>query len=110
MIEPTESESKQELDRFCDAMIHIRGEIEDVVKGTIKAKESPLIRSPHTLRDITEGVWNRPYTIEQAVYPLPWVKQHKFWPSVNRLDNVWGDRNLFCSCDGFEKVAELKKD
>ena len=76
--------------------------------GRIKVTESPLHRAPHTLRDITEGNWNRPYTVEQAVYPLPWVRTHKFWPTVNRLDNVWGDRNLFCSCDGFEKVAGMK--
>lgn len=107
MIEPTESESKLEIDRMCDALIQIRQEIRDVEEGRLEAKDSPLVRAPHTLADIIESDWNRPYTREQAAYPLPWVKEHKFWPSVNRLDQVWGDRNLFCACDGFEQVSAL---
>ncbi len=109
MVEPTESEPKAEMDRFVEALIHIRGEIQQVVDGKVKAAESVLVRSPHTLQDVVSSEWSRPYTREQAAYPLPWVKQHKFWPSVNRLDNVWGDRNLFCSCDGFAAVEEKTK-
>jgi glycine dehydrogenase len=97
MIEPTESESKAELDRFLDAMIAIRGEIEQVAAGEWPAQDNPLVNAPHTAADIA-GKWERPYDRETAVFPLPWVATHKFWPSVNRIDDVWGDRNLFCSC------------
>jgi glycine dehydrogenase len=107
MVEPTESEPKAELDRFVEALVHIRGEIADVVEGRTPALQSPLVRAPHTLRDVVSSEWDRPYTREQAAYPLPWVRTHKFWPSVNRLDNVWGDRNLFCSCDGFATVEKM---
>jgi glycine dehydrogenase len=97
MIEPTESESKTELDRFLDAMIAIRGEIERVAAGEWPANDNPLVNAPHTAVDIA-GKWERPYERGTAVFPLPWVSTHKFWPSVNRIDDVWGDRNLFCSC------------
>ena len=97
MIEPTESESLPELDRFVEAMIAIRGEIERVAAGDWPADNNPLVRAPHTAEDIA-GEWARPYTRAEAVYPLPWVAEAKFWPSVNRIDEVWGDRNLFCSC------------
>jgi glycine dehydrogenase len=97
MIEPTESESKAELDRFIEAMITIRGEIDRVASGDWPADDNPLVRAPHTAADIA-GTWERPYDRTTAVFPLPWVQTHKFWPSVNRIDDVWGDRNLFCAC------------
>ena len=98
MIEPTESESKPELDRFIDAMIRIRGEIEQVAKGTWDADDNPLKHAPHTLADILDDQWARPYTREQATHPAPWLHDAKVWPTVNRIDNVYGDRNLMCSC------------
>jgi glycine dehydrogenase len=105
MIEPTESESKDELDRFCDAMISIRGEIDAVANGGIDRHNNPLKNAPHTARQIASGSWDHPYSREQAAFPAPWTRDYKFWPSVARIDNVYGDRNLFCSCvpvEGFE--------
>ncbi len=101
MIEPTESESKAELDRFIDAMLTIRAEISRVEKGEWSAEDNPLHNAPHTLADIT-GDWQRGYSREEAVFPQPWVAANKFWPSVNRIDNVYGDRNLFCACPPIE--------
>ncbi len=98
MIEPTESESKAELDRFCDAMIAIRSEIEEVVDGRVKAEESVLRNAPHTLKLIVNDEWGFLYSREKAVYPLNWVRDRKFWPSVRRVDDAYGDRNLICSC------------
>ncbi|HMO17580.1 MAG TPA: aminomethyl-transferring glycine dehydrogenase [Oligoflexia bacterium] len=98
MIEPTESESLSELDRFCDAMIAIRGEISEVENGKVAAEESVLRRAPHTAGSIVEEGWDRPYSREKAVFPLEWVRERKFWPSVARVDNAYGDRNLFCVC------------
>jgi glycine dehydrogenase len=106
MVEPTESESKAELDRFCDAMIAIRQEIRDVEEGRVKAEESPLRRAPHTARAVTAEEWARPYSRETGAFPAPWVKEAKFWPSVARIDNTWGDRNLFCVCPAVEDVAQ----
>jgi glycine dehydrogenase len=97
MIEPTESEPKAELDRFIEAMLSIRAEIAQVQDGTWPAEDNPLKRAPHTLADIT-GVWERPYSIAQAVTPTVHTQLHKYWPTVNRVDNVYGDRNLFCAC------------
>ncbi|AKA21722.1 aminomethyl-transferring glycine dehydrogenase [Pseudomonas chlororaphis] len=97
MVEPTESESKAELDRFIEAMLSIRAEIAQVQEGNWPAEDNPLKRAPHTLADIA-GVWERPYSIEQAVIPSPHTRAHKYWPTVNRVDNVYGDRNLFCAC------------
>ncbi|VVQ08872.1 Glycine dehydrogenase (decarboxylating) [Pseudomonas fluorescens] len=97
MVEPTESESKAELDRFIGAMLSIRAEITEVQNGNWPAEDNPLKRAPHTLADIT-GVWERPYSIEQAVTPDAHTKANKYWPVVNRVDNVYGDRNLFCAC------------
>ncbi len=98
MVEPTESEAKEELDRFCEAMIAIRGEIQAVIDGKADPKDNPLKNSPHTAAEIASGDWRHPYTREQAVFPLPWVRERKFWPSVSRIDNPYGDRNLFCTC------------
>lgn len=97
MIEPTESESKDELDRFCDAMIAIREEIRAVENGSVKAEDSVLRHAPHTAMDIA-GEWNRAYSREQAVFPLASLRGNKYWPPVGRVDNVYGDRNLVCSC------------
>jgi glycine dehydrogenase len=105
MIEPTESEPKHELERFCDAMISIRAEIEDVVSGKIDKQNNPLKNAPHTTRQIAVEKWERPYSREQAAFPAPWTREHKFWPSVARIDNVYGDRNLFCSCPPIEEFS-----
>ncbi len=98
MIEPTESESKEEMDRFCDAMIAIHAELIAIEKGTLDKADNPLKRAPHTALTVTADEWARPYSRTQAAYPAPWLKNHKFWPSVSRVDNVYGDRNIFCSC------------
>ncbi|MEH6650120.1 MAG: aminomethyl-transferring glycine dehydrogenase [Motiliproteus sp.] len=98
MIEPTESESKAELDRFIEAMVTIRQEIGQVESGAIDADNNPLKRAPHTQADLVEAEWNRPYSREQAVFPVAGLKHNKFWPTSNRIDNVYGDRNLICSC------------
>ncbi|MGB5958954.1 aminomethyl-transferring glycine dehydrogenase [Pseudomonas sp.] len=97
MVEPTESESKAELDRFVEAMLAIRAEIGEVQEGNWPAENNPLKHAPHTLADVL-GAWDRPYSLEQAVAPSAHVRQHKYWPAVNRVDNVYGDRNLFCAC------------
>jgi glycine dehydrogenase len=102
MIEPTESESKAELDRFCDAMIAIRAEIQAVQDGRLDRQNNPLKRAPHTALALAAAVWDRPYTREQAAFPAPWLRQHKFWPAVARIDNTYGDRNLFCTCPPME--------
>jgi glycine dehydrogenase len=98
MVEPTESESKAELDRFCQAMIAIRGEIDEIVAGRADKKDNIIKRAPHTAKAVVSSDWNRPYTREQAAYPLPWVRDNKFWPSVAKIDNVYGDKNLVCAC------------
>ena len=105
MIEPTESESKAELDRFVDAMLTIRAEIRKVEQGEWTAEDNPLHNAPHTLADIT-GDWQRAYSREEAVFPQAWVAANKFWPSVNRIDNVYGDRNLFCACPPIESYED----
>lgn len=105
MIEPTESESKQELDRFINAMIQIRREIAQVESGNIDAENNPLKNAPHTLADMLDENWDRPYSKMQAAYPNQvdnGIVSNKYWPSVNRIDNVYGDRNLFCACPGTE--------
>jgi glycine dehydrogenase len=103
MIEPTESEPKHELDRFCDAMISIHAEIEAVANGKMDRVNNTLKNAPHTARQIASENWERPYTREQAAFPAPWTRDHKFWPAVARIDNVYGDRNLFCSCPPVEE-------
>ncbi len=106
MIEPTESESKDELDRFCDAMISIRAEIEAIVNGKADQKNNLLKNAPHTAQQIASDKWDRPYSREQAAFPAPWTRDHKFWPAVARIDNVYGDRNLFCSCPPVEEFSD----
>ena len=97
MVEPTESEAKTELDRFCDAMIAIRTEIAAVESGQMDAEVNPLTQAPHTAEDLVSD-WDRPYDRATAVFPTPWTRTHKFWPAVNRIDQAYGDRNLMCAC------------
>ncbi len=105
MIEPTESESKAELDRFCDAMISIHGEIKAVIDGSLDATDNPLKNAPHPCDVVCGNEWSHPYSREMAAFPLPYLRAHKFWPSVGRIDNVHGDRNLVCTCDSVEAYA-----
>jgi glycine dehydrogenase len=105
MIEPTESESKTELDRFCDAMVSIHGEIMAVIGGKMDAKDNPLKNAPHTSAVLCADEWPHSYTRQQAGFPLPYLRTHKFWPTVSRIDNVHGDRNLVCTCDSVEAYA-----
>ena len=102
MIEPTESESKKELDRFCDAMISIKNEIDDVINGKMDAEDNPLKNAPHTAHAIASDEWDHPYSRQKAAYPAPYLKNHKYWPSVGRIDNAYGDRNLMCTCPPVE--------
>jgi glycine dehydrogenase len=106
MIEPTESESLAELDRFCDALITIRDEIRKVESGEFDAEDNPLKNAPHTALEIASDDWSHAYTREQAVYPLPSLRSAKYWPPVNRVDNVYGDRNLVCSCPPIESYVQ----
>lgn len=106
MIEPTESESKAELDKFCDALIAIRKEIADIESGTVDRANNVLKNAPHTAQVILSDQWNRPYSREQAAYPLPFVRISKFWPSVSRIDSAYGDRNLVCSCLPIEEYVQ----
>ena len=105
MVEPTESESQAELDRFVEAMIAIREEIREVERGALPTDDNPLRNAPHTQASLV-GDWSRPYPREQAAFPLPWVAANKFWPSVARIDDVYGDRNIFCACVPMEAYAE----
>ena len=102
MIEPTESESLEELDRFIDAMVKIRGEIQQIETGALDSENNPLKNAPHTLKDIVNDNWDRPYSIAEACYPADKNPATKYWPTVNRIDNVYGDRNLFCACPPIE--------
>ena len=105
MVEPTESESKDELDRFCDAMISIHAEMTAIANGKADKQNNLLKNAPHTTRQIAAEKWDHPYSREQAAFPAPWLRDHKFWPSVARIDNVYGDRNLFCSCPPIEEFG-----
>jgi glycine dehydrogenase len=107
MIEPTESESKRELDRFCDALIAIRKEIAAVVEGKVDPKDNVLKNAPHTAEEVSSDAWDHPYSREQAAYPLPWVRANKVWPTVGRIDNPYGDRNLVCACPPIEAYEEV---
>ena len=106
MVEPTESESLAEIDRFCDALIAIRSEIHAVQDGTLKSDDNPLVNAPHTLEDVVSTKWQHSYDREQAAYPLASLRRDKYWPPVNRVDNVYGDRNLFCACPAIESYQE----
>jgi glycine dehydrogenase len=106
MIEPTESESKPELDRFCDAMIAIRAEITAIAEGRLDRADNPLKNAPHTAAEVTAETWPHSYTRQAAAFPLPWVASAKYWPPVKRVDNVYGDRNLMCTCAPLEAYAQ----
>ncbi|MBK9414860.1 MAG: aminomethyl-transferring glycine dehydrogenase [Bacteroidetes bacterium] len=106
MIEPTESEPKSELDRFCEAMIQIRTEIEEIEKGISDKKDNVLKNAPHTMHVICSDAWNHAYSRKKAAFPLPYVGHHKFWPTVGRADNAYGDRNLVCACPPIESYLE----
>jgi glycine dehydrogenase len=106
MIEPTESESRAEMDRFCDALIQIRAEIKEIEDGRMDAQNNALRNAPHTMDRIAAPEWNHPYSREMAAFPMPWVRERKFWPHVSRVDNVFGDRNVVCTCPPIEEYAE----
>lgn len=106
MVEPTESESKAELDRFCDAMIAIRKEIQDVIDGKVNKENNVLKNSPHSLEVMMSDKWDHPYTREEAAFPMAHLRQNKFWPSVARVDDAWGDRNLMCTCPSPEEYLD----
>ncbi len=108
MIEPTESESKAELDRFCDALLSIRAEIREVEEGVADKVNNVLKNAPHTARIVLTESWDRPYSREKAVFPLPHLRFNKFWPSVSRIDSAYGDRNLVCSCIPVEEYAQVE--
>ena len=103
MIEPTESESKAELDRFCDALIAIRDEIREIEAGVLDREDNPLKNAPHTAEVVVSDSWNRAYSREKAAFPAPWTRERKFWPAVSRIDNAFGDRNLVCACPPIEE-------
>jgi glycine dehydrogenase len=105
MIEPTESESKAELDRFCEALIAIHGEIKDIETGVLSKEDNPLHHAPHTLEVTLSDSWSRGYSRERAAFPLAWVRERKFWPAVGRVESAFGDRNLVCSCPPIEEYA-----
>jgi glycine dehydrogenase len=107
MIEPTESEPKDELDRFADALISIRAEIQAIVDGKADPVDNVLKNAPHTAAELTADAWTHPYSREQAAYPLPYLRAQKFWPSVSRIDNPYGDRNLICACPPMEAYEEV---
>jgi glycine dehydrogenase len=106
MIEPTESEPKHELDRFCEAMISIHAEMQTIASGKQDRQNNLLKNAPHTALQIASEKWDRPYSRDQAAFPAPWTREHKFWPTVARIDNVYGDRNLFCSCPPVEEFEK----
>ena len=109
MIEPTESESKGELDRLCDALISIRAEIRAIERGELDAEDNPLRNAPHTAQAVCADDWRHPYTRAQAAWPAPWLREHKYWPPVGRIDNAYGDRNLVCTCPPLEASREAAR-
>jgi glycine dehydrogenase len=106
MIEPTESETQEELDRFCNAMISIRKEIEALENGSASRTDNVLINSPHTVNEVCADEWQHPYTRNQAAFPAQHVVGNKFWPAVKRVDNAYGDRNLVCTCLPLEEYTQ----
>jgi glycine dehydrogenase len=107
MIEPTESESKQELDRFCEALIAIRDEIREIEAGIADRENNLLKNAPHTLADLLADAWDRPYARERAAFPSAATREHKIWPAVGRVDGAYGDRNLVCVCPPVEDYAAV---
>jgi glycine dehydrogenase len=108
MIEPTESESLAELDRFCEAMISIRAEVAEIENGTADRTDNVLKNAPHTLGRVTADEWKHAYTREKAAYPAEWTRDSKFWPAVARVESAYGDRNLVCSCPPTDAYAEAE--
>ena len=108
MIEPTESETRAELDRLVHALILIRGEIRAIEEGRASREDNPLVNAPHTAAAVTADDWPHAYSREQAAWPAPWTRAHKFWPAVSRIDNGWGDRNLVCTCPPTEAYEESR--
>jgi glycine dehydrogenase len=106
MVEPTESEAKQELDRFCDAMIAIREEIREIEQGEADRQNNLLKNAPHTAEILISDEWERPYSRKRAAYPTTWTRENKFWAATGRIDNAYGDRNLICACLPMEDYAE----
>ena len=106
MVEPTESETKAELDRFCDAMISIREEIRAIEDGCADRDDNVLRNAPHTMRETTRDDWTHPYSRAEAAYPVERLREYKFWPSVARVDNAYGDRHLVCTCPPMEAYSE----
>ena len=106
MIEPTESESLSVIDKFCDAMIAIKKEIDQISKGAYTYENSMLRHAPHTVSHATSSEWDHPYSREEAVYPLPEVREHKYWPPVGRIDGAYGDKNLVCSCPNIDEFRD----
>ena len=106
MVEPTESESKEELDRFVEVMIAIRKEVQEIIDGNSDKENNPIQNAPHTLKVALSNDWNYPYSREKAVTPLPWLKESKYWPTVGKVDDAYGDRNLVCSCAPIEEYME----
>jgi glycine dehydrogenase len=106
MIEPTESENIEELDRFCDSMIQIRNEIKKVQSGEWTLEDNPLVNAPHTADSLLDVEWEHGYSRKEAAYPLNWIKARKYWPPVGRIDNVYGDRNLFCECPPIDNYED----
>ena len=106
MVEPTESESKFELDRFCDTLLLIADEIKEIQLGIADQKNNVLKNSPHTILDIASDEWSHPYSREKAAFPAIWTKHKKFWPSVGRVNSAYGDRNLVCSCNPITDYIE----
>jgi glycine dehydrogenase len=110
MVEPTESEPKEELDRFCDAMIAIRREIQAVTDGRVDPKDNVLKNAPHTIADVAADDWAHPYSRAEAAYPVPALRERKYWPTVSRIDNPYGDRNLVCACPPVEAYVGVGGD
>jgi glycine dehydrogenase len=110
MVEPTESETKEEIDRFCDALIAIREEIREIELGIMDRQNNPLKNAPHTMHRVIASEWDRPYSRERAAFPAPWTRDFKFWPSVGRVESAYGDRNLVCSCPPTDAYAEVVAD
>ncbi len=108
MIEPTESEDKRELDRYCQALISIREEIREIEEGRAERVNNVLKNAPHTADMLISDAWNCPYSREKAAYPAPWLRERKFWPAVGRIDSVYGDRNLVCACPPVEEYADAE--
>ena len=111
MIEPTESEPMDEIDRFCDAMIAIEKEIEEVERGVADKTDNVLKNAPHPLQELITDSWSHSYSREKAGYPAPWLRSNKFWPSVSRVNNAYGDRTLICTCppiEAYENATSLE--